>query len=55
GISLLITDHNVRETLQIVDRAYLLLEGRVVLEGPSEQLANDPVARRHYLGENFSM
>jgi len=54
-ISLLITDHNVRETLQIVDRAYLLLEGRVVLEGPSEQLANDPVARRHYLGENFSM
>ncbi|MEE2623944.1 MAG: LPS export ABC transporter ATP-binding protein [Verrucomicrobiota bacterium] len=55
GISLLITDHNVRETLQIVDRAYLLLEGRVVLEGPSEQLANDPVARRHYLGENFSL
>jgi lipopolysaccharide export system ATP-binding protein len=45
----------VRETLQIVDRAYLLLEGRVVLEGPSEHLANDPVARRHYLGENFSM
>lgn len=55
GLALLITDHNVRETLQIVDRAYLLLEGRVVLEGPSEQLANDPVARRHYLGENFSM
>ena len=55
GLALLITDHNVRETLEIVDRAYLLLEGRVVLEGPSEQLANDPVARRHYLGENFSM
>ncbi len=55
GLSLLITDHNVRETLQIVDRAYLLLEGRVVLEGPSSQLADDPVARRHYLGENFSM
>ena len=55
GISLLITDHNVRETLQIVDRAYLLLEGRVVLEGESEKLAEDPVARRHYLGENFSM
>jgi lipopolysaccharide export system ATP-binding protein len=53
GLALLITDHNVRETLQIVDRAYLLLEGRVVLEGPSEQLANDPVARQHYLGENF--
>jgi len=55
GISLLITDHNVRETLQIVDRAYLLLEGRVVLDGASKELADDPVARRHYLGENFSM
>ena len=55
GIALIITDHNVRETLQIVYRAYLLLEGRVVLDGPSEQLANDPIARRHYLGENFSM
>ena len=54
-IALLITDHNVRETLEIVDRAYLLLEGRVVLEGPSDRLANDPVARRHYLGENFRM
>ena len=55
GLALLITDHSVRETLEIVDRAYLLLEGRVVLEGPSEQLATDPVARRHYLGENFRM
>ena len=55
GIALLITDHNVRETLQIVDRAYLLLEGRVVLDGPSEKLVNDPVARRHYLGEDFRM
>ncbi len=55
GISLLITDHNVRETLQIVDRAYLLLEGRVVLDGASKELADDPFARRHYLGENFSM
>ena len=54
-LALLITDHSVRETLEIVDRAYLLLEGRVVLEGPSERLANDPVARRHYLGENFRM
>lgn len=54
-LALLITDHNVRETLEIVDRAYLLLEGRVVLEGQSEQLANDPVARQHYLGENFRL
>ena len=55
GIALIITDHNVRETLQIVDRAYLLLEGRVVLDGSSDHLANDPLARRHYLGENFSL
>jgi lipopolysaccharide export system ATP-binding protein len=55
GIALLITDHNVRETLEIVDRAYLLLEGRVVLEGPSEQISSDPVARRHYLGDNFNL
>ena len=55
NIALLITDHNVRETLQIVDRAYLLIEGRVKLDGTSEQLANDPVAREYYLGENFRM
>jgi len=52
-ISLLITDHNVRETLEIVDRAYLLLEGRVVLEGPAEEIEKHPIARLHYLGENF--
>jgi len=55
GLAILITDHNVRETLKIVDRAYLLLEGRVVLDGPSEKLANDPVAKRHYLGEDFTL
>ena len=55
GLALLITDHNVRETLHIVDRAYLLIEGRVILEGPSDRLADDPVAKRHYLGENFQM
>lgn len=55
GLAILITDHNVRETLKIVDRAYLLLEGRVVLDGPSEKLANDPVAKRHYLGEDFKL
>lgn len=55
GLALLITDHNVRETLQIVDRAYLLLEGRIVLEGPSQDLANDPIAKRHYLGEGFQL
>lgn len=55
NLALLITDHNVRETLQIVDRAYLLIEGQVILEGDSDSLATDPVARQHYLGENFQM
>jgi len=52
-LSILITDHNVRETLQIVDRAYLLFEGRVILEGKADELVNDPIARKHYLGDNF--
>jgi lipopolysaccharide export system ATP-binding protein len=51
----LITDHNVRETLSIVDRAYLIFEGRVRLEGTQEFLVNDPTARKLYLGENFNM
>ena len=55
GIGVLITDHNVRETLDIVDRAYILNEGRVLMEGvPSEIVANDEV-RRVYLGERFSL
>lgn len=55
GIGVLITDHNVRETLQIVDRAYLLHEGAVLAEGSSEFLVNDPKSREFYLGENFNM
>lgn len=55
GIGVLITDHNVRETLSIVDRAYILAEGKILLEGSSDSIANDPVARKYYLGENFSM
>ena len=55
GLGILITDHNVRETLSIVDRAYLIFEGRVLKEGTKEFLINDPEARRLYLGENFSM
>jgi lipopolysaccharide export system ATP-binding protein len=55
GLGILITDHNVRETLSIVDRAYLIFEGRVLMEGPKEFLINNPEARRLYLGENFSM
>ncbi len=55
GLGILITDHNVRETLSIVDRAYLIFEGRVLMEGTKEFLINNPEARRIYLGENFSM
>lgn len=55
GLAILITDHNVRETLTIVDRAYLISEGRVVTQGAKDFLINDPVARRVYLGEGFQM
>jgi lipopolysaccharide export system ATP-binding protein len=55
GLAILITDHNVRETLSIVDRAYLIYEGKVVTQGTKDFLINDPVARRVYLGEGFHM
>ena len=55
GLAILITDHNVRETLSIVDRAYLIFEGSVVTQGSKDFLINDPVARRVYLGEGFQM
>ena len=55
GMGILITDHNVRETLQIVDRAYILSEGKILLEGDSHTIANSPVAKKFYLGENFSL
>jgi len=55
GIAVLITDHNVRETLSIVDRAYLICEGKVESEGNADFLINDPVARGLYLGPRFSM
>lgn len=55
GLGILITDHNVRETLSIVDRAYLLYEGKVLREGASSFLINDPVSRERYLGTEFKM
>ena len=55
GLAILITDHNVRETLNIVDRAYLIYEGQVKRHGSKEFLVNDPVARQLYLGEDFTM
>lgn len=54
-IGVLITDHNVHETLSIVDRAYLLFDGSIMMEGDSEKLAQDPDARRMYLGEKFKL
>jgi len=55
GLAILITDHNVRETLSIVDRAYLIYEGRVKSEGTKDFLIKDPISRQFYLGERFSM
>ena len=55
GLGVLITDHNVRETLRITDRAYIMYEGRILLQGSAEQLANDPKARQIYLGERFTL
>lgn len=55
GIGVLITDHNVRETLGIVDRAYILSNGKILLEGSADEVANSPVARKHYLGDSFNM
>ena len=55
GIGVLITDHNVRETLSIVDKAYILSEGKVLIAGNSETIVNNELARKFYLGDNFSM
>jgi lipopolysaccharide export system ATP-binding protein len=55
GIGVLITDHNVRETLAITDRAYIMYDGRVLISGSAEQLASDPEARKIYLGERFHL
>lgn len=54
-IGVLITDHNVHETLAITDRAYLLFDGRIMKSGTAEQLASDPDVRKHYLGEKFTL
>ncbi|MAF27614.1 MAG: LPS export ABC transporter ATP-binding protein [Gemmatimonadota bacterium] len=55
GLGILITDHNVRETLHITDRAYILFKGRVLISGTSEELAENPEARAIYLGERFRL
>jgi len=53
GLGILVTDHNVRETLAITDRAYIIREGRILVAGTPREVANDPDARKHYLGERF--
>ena len=55
GLGILITDHNVRETLQTIDRAYIMCDGRILKAGTAEYLASDPEARKIYLGEKFKL
>jgi len=55
GIGILVTDHNVRETLAVTDRAYIINNGKILFAGTPEQLGNDPEVRRVYLGENFNL
>ena len=55
GLGILITDHNVRETLKLVDRAYLIHQGKVLCHGPAEFLVEDPQARDIYLGPDFNL
>ena len=55
GIGVLITDHNVRETLPIIDRAYLIYDGRILVEGDAQHLLEDPKARELYLGQDFKI
>ena len=55
GLGILITDHNVRDTLSIVDRAYIMHEGKILISGSAEEVAKSEIARRFYLGEEFSL
>lgn len=55
GLGILITDHNVRETLKITDRAYIMYSGRILISGSTHDLVNDPETRRIYLGEDFTL
>jgi len=55
GIGVLITDHNVRETLSICDRAYVIKSGELLAKGDASQIANNELVRKHYLGEDFKI
>ena len=55
GMGILITDHNVRETLAITNRSYIITEGRILRSGSSDEVSNDPIVKKYYLGENFQL
>ena len=55
GIGIIVTDHNVRETLSICDRAYIIKDGRIIMEGSPADVAEDPTVREIYLGQNFRL
>ena len=55
GLGIVISDHNVRETLEITDRAYIIHQGQMILSGTSDETVKDPIAKKFYLGENFSL
>jgi lipopolysaccharide export system ATP-binding protein len=55
GLGILLTDHNVRETLAVTDRSYIMVSGKILISGTADELANNPEAKKIYLGEKFSM
>jgi lipopolysaccharide export system ATP-binding protein len=55
GVGILITDHNVRETLLITDKSYVLSEGKILAFGSSSELADNPIVKKYYLGDNFKL
>tara|TARA_Y100001968_G_scaffold96938_1_gene86947 strand:+ start:2838 stop:3566 length:729 start_codon:yes stop_codon:yes gene_type:complete len=55
GMGILVTDHNVRETLAITDRAYIITDGKILNSGSSQEVSNDPIVKKYYLGENFQL
>ena len=55
GVGILITDHNVRETLLITNKSYVLSEGKILAKGSSSELADNPIVKKYYLGDNFKL
>ena len=55
GIGILVTDHNVRDTLSIVDRAYIMYDGEILISGKTEDIVRDPIAQKYYFGTRFGL